>query len=545
MKSIIGPTVHLTGYLAGIFFVIYSYMGLSQLWVGIGGGSSHLFQFEIPLLLIFASLGYFAKIRSRTVKYLLPTVPLIILYLLFDLFYMFLGRSPRFSDLQNIHLISDYSPGMAVSFLLVVLLIPLSIIVLLFFARRGYSGRYFWNSLVLRGVLCMAFISCLASNVFQEGHGQHFSSTSWSQEKTIRENGRFSSFVFFGFQEKEYQKILATYQDDTTDVQNRLFPGPIVTPRNIHLIILESFIDPRLLPDVRYNESPLAQELKKYLLATAEGFSQVVSPVYGGGTTQAEFELLTGLAALAKLSSIEFNVMKGGVASSLLHRLASFNYNAIATVATGSKYYNSRQAYRSMGFREVRFLTETKDFVKVKGDDLIFDGDLLADNLVQVRKHLGKGRGPIFNYVLGMYGHFPYNRNLQRRPDVIEIVGKDETFKRVANQFYYRTKALAEYLQELSRIDPQSLVLVISDHLPPLLNEGAEYIKGNHANIALFLNGGVAEDISGRKYYQLPWLIWDHLTGKPIERNITDTDMETMYFKVLAESIGADAGIRE
>ncbi len=80
----------------------------------------------------------------------------------------------------------------------------------------------------------------------------------------------------------------------------------------------------------------------------------VTSPIYGGGTAQAEFELLTGIQALSKVNRIEFNVMQGRNISSFVKKLNQNNYKTIATIATGSGFFNSIQAYKSIGFDEPR-----------------------------------------------------------------------------------------------------------------------------------------------------------------------------------------------
>lgn len=65
-------------------------------------------------------------------------------------------------------------------------------------------------------------------------------------------------------------------------------------------------------------------------------FSLVTSPVYGGRTAEAEFELLTGIQALTKVDSIEFNVMMGSPASGFVKKLTDSDYQAVATIASSS-----------------------------------------------------------------------------------------------------------------------------------------------------------------------------------------------------------------
>jgi phosphoglycerol transferase MdoB-like AlkP superfamily enzyme len=81
----------------------------------------------------------------------------------------------------------------------------------------------------------------------------------------------------------------------------------------------------------------------------------------------------------------------------------------------------------------------------------------------------------MFNYLLGIYGHHPFYRNTKKRPDVIFEDSNNEQIHRISNQYYYRTKAIYEYVTELRKIDPNSIIIIVSDHLPPLDKGKGEY----------------------------------------------------------------------
>jgi hypothetical protein len=167
----------------------------------------------------------------------------------------------------------------------------------------------------------------------------------------------------------------------------------------------------------------------------------------------------------------------------------------------------------------------------------LFDGDLLQQNLKKVKQALTKNSGPILNYVLGMYGHFPFDRDELKRPDVIKVEHQDDRLRRISNQFYYRTKAIAKYLQALLAFDENAIIYITSDHLPSILDQKTTYRLNNKVNIALFINQGQTLDVSGKSMYQIPWVIWDLLTESENNRNLQDADMEKLYFRALSESL--------
>jgi phosphoglycerol transferase MdoB-like AlkP superfamily enzyme len=270
-------------------------------------------------------------------------------------------------------------------------------------------------------------------------------------------------------------------------------------------------------------------------------FSLVESPVYGGRTAQAEFELLTGIKALAKVDSIEFNVMMGDYASSFVQRLKKLNYRAVATIASSSVYFNEKRAYKSLGFNEVSFLAE-EDAFKDRGDHdhPIFDADVFQYNLKKIRSLLIDRKGPLFNYVVGLYGHIPYVKVDEHR-DVIITSRSESNINKISNQFYYRTKALADYLDEIRKIDPDSITVIVSDHIPPVLSKGSvEYKFDKKINIAIVRNSGKNFPVSGKKYFQIPWLIWSFLSKTNNDIHIDDQVMEEIYFKLLSETIHDD-----
>ena len=248
------------------------------------------------------------------------------------------------------------------------------------------------------------------SGSFNELYIKTFNYIDWSQERTIKSNGRVSSFIYYGMQERKNRARLKTFSkkilSKTINIHNELYPDyGQIDKRNIHFIVLESFLDPRLIEGATFNTSPLSDELLPFMLEGGN-FSLVTSPVYGGRTAGAEFELLTGIQALAKVNSIEFNVMMGNPASSFVKKLTDNDYQAVATIASSSGYFNSKQAYRSLGFKNVTFLKELDKFHDPEWMP-VFDGDLFQYNLNTIAKLIKNKKRHLFSYTLGMYGHFP------------------------------------------------------------------------------------------------------------------------------------------
>jgi phosphoglycerol transferase MdoB-like AlkP superfamily enzyme len=123
------------------------------------------------------------------------------------------------------------------------------------------------------------------------------------------------------------------------------------------------------------------------------------------------------------------------------------------------EYSGSRQSYLRLG--------------EIGDEEYLFDKPLFEQNLTFVRQHLQQHPGqPLFNYVLTIYGHTPHLLDAVQRPEHITLDSPypDDHLSRVVNQFYYRSEAIAAYLKQLMALDPQSLIVLVSDHVPPLRN---------------------------------------------------------------------------
>ena len=162
-------------------------------------------------------------------------------------------------------------------------------------------------------------------------------------------------------------------------------------------------------------------------------------------------------------------------------------------------------------------------------------------------------RQPFVNYILTMQGHYPYARDPEREPTAVsprQLQGVRPDVVNVANLFYHRTCALADFLTALQKIDPQSLVLAISDHLPPdIIDQDIGYPAGHFMNVAMLLDRFKPIDISQKKYYEIAHELWRRLSSqsdKPAPV-ISGSELEALYLSLHAESItpvGERAGRR-
>ena len=461
------------GYFGGIDEYTLTFPGswpIIEFSFSFGGFGLYLlsFRYELPyVLLFFAGLLYL--MRPGPGRVVVAAVPVVVLYLGMELYYTFLSSIVKVDDL---------------------LLLPEGLIVSPWWIQAGFwlgIGGWFlallWlfkrspRQLLLPAlILASALLPPLAavtvpSTFLRLADARGVNIVPWSDRWTVILMGRATSAMLFAAAKEKAMEELALLPNlDLASRNPDLLKETLGEPRNIHFIVLESFLDPEQFKGLKFLTPPAPPEFKEL----RRKMRVATSTVFGGGTAQAEFELLCGVPGLELYSSAEFNMLDGSRTPCLPTLLAEAGYRTIATQSYKPDFFNSEKAYKSLGFEEIHFPTAfagtRPTYLQHQDrDNYIFDGDLFRQNLEYVAKTMGEGR-PIFNYVLGTYGHLPHHTDLKRFPHRVEIVGVDRNSQTdmAINQFYYRAEALVGYVKALRKLDPRGLIVVTSDHLPPL-----------------------------------------------------------------------------
>ncbi|MGV1097960.1 LTA synthase family protein [Thiovibrio sp. JS02] len=488
-------------------------------------------RLEIPLLLYLYFFGNTIT-RKSPLQPVIVAVPIVLCYAVFDFYHLQLGRLPRLVEVTELPELLAVMPAWLKAMLIVFYGIPL--LVFLKALRRGALMPMTLGLLPFAG-LFFAIESC--PDAFMAA----FEKTQkeiiiYSDVMSAANNGRLSMTLYNEARRKSMLEKTAHYREnpfyllEVDEVVEKIRGQR--SRRNVHLIVLESFLDPELLLAAKFSRKPVHPEFEK-LFRHKGGFS--ISPVFGGGTAQAEFELLCGVPAMRELSGIEFNVFTGAKTSCLPNLLGEGGYHTMATNGFRPDFFNSTNAYEGIGFANAYYPSEYAPAREtyfsrgdVSGEDYMFDGDLLGQNLKYVSYWLKEHpHTPMFNYVLTMYGHTPNEINAAKRPEVVRVSGKapdDKHLRRSVNQYYYRTEAIASFVKDLVRIDPKSLIILVSDHLPPLENGPYTYRDFNYLgkkegylnlNRIFFVENGRSVEYNTIHHYEVPGIILDYVTRSP------------------------------
>ena len=511
--------------------------------------------FELPFLILIFSLIWFVQ-KPSNLRFFCSAYPVFWIYLVHDQFCININRVPEWQDLLILDELFVFLP------LWIIALIFLSFFVPLFFGLKKLDFKSV-NICFLIAFFCLALVFFKVPESTFNKIERFLRIASWSDFSNVSKKGRIFMSLF-RHNKSQIQKKSLKNAKDIEKTKHYLRPSFIanLNSRNIHLIVLESFINPKRFKKMNFNPEPIFEEFNSNF---GPFFGQSESVVFGGGTARAEFEILCGLPSLKLLGTEEFNLFNGNKVFCLPEILNLKGYETIVSYPHNPEIFNAAKAYKSLAFKKryysKDFQKDPKSFYyeKSSGDPYITDEDLFKKNLKLVQKQL-QNKKPFLNYIMTIYGHLPFDFNKEKRPEVISVSPKNQLLKNIANQHYYRTKALDNFLNNLIKLDPSSLILVISDHLPPIpggrkgykklgyfCKEDIKFEKCVLQNFFLLIDAGQKEKWINIRHFHLYEIILDKLSSGRFckikdcsykTKNINEEKYKESYLAIIKKANG-------
>lgn len=301
---------------------------------------------------------------------------------------------------------------------------------------------------------------------------------------------------------------------------------------DIIVILGETYWDPEKLDGVSFNKE-VAANLRQYQSGT------MISPAFGGGTANVEFEVLTGFSNFFfNQSIIPYNVYFKHTMPGIVSAFKENGYDAVALHPNIGDFYNRNNVYKYLGFDEFKDITSLDQPDAYKGNYL--SDDKLVDDIAD---ELKKKDAPAFILGITMQNHDPYTSNIKNygtdREIQVQSEKLDDSEKDVLANFaqgvYDEDKALGKLIEVAKKNDRPTLVFVFGDHLPRL---GVGLPGGNYDiyNKLGFTDDGT-NPRSDKKFYELPYVAWSSYKELPkLDTPITPNQ--------LAIEILKDSGIK-
>ena len=441
----------------------------------LGSLKHHLWP-ELPVLAYFYAL-FLMLLCKRPERYWSAALPSIVTYLAIGKYFIWLGSIPRISDLQALPELLGVLPWHQSVLVVGLLALPF----LLILARLRVCNWHGLALMILPPVLMTAASAFYPQQTWKVARLMSNGVTEWSDVKTVKRNGRIFTLFLFEIRRKAMLASLRKYRNNPEyleKMEKRIaILRAIPEKRNVHLIILESFIDPKLFTRVRYDHDPLHPNLRS-LLKGRGGLG--ATSIFGGGSARSYFAILCGVPSLKMHHSVEYNLFTGAATGCLPKLLQAAGYRTIHSETFKPDFFNAIVAARGLGFEESYFPREyakkRKTYLstgEIRAGWFMFDGKAYHQNLAFLQQIFQRSRRkPLLNYLVTTYGHAPFTRDARSRPMAIRILAprsaQNKKFNDYVNQIYYRSKALAHYVRELVKMDPDALIIMVGDHAPPL-----------------------------------------------------------------------------
>ncbi len=325
-----------------------------------------------------------------------------------------------------------------------------------------------------------------------------YSPTLWNVQQDAETNGALTTFLSLTRvkameDEPEYsqaamQQIKDRYAQAADEINAQRSQN--LTDNTVVMILSESFSDPNRVPDVHFGIDPMPN-IRALAQTTTSGL--MLSPGYGGGTANIEFQQMTGLN-MANFSDTLLSPYQQLVAT----RPKFYSFNQMWNEHCGDEYSTSCSIgyhpfkqffylrgvnYKKFGFSHLYTLDSDpkiahgEAYVGPNGTKTEVSDEEAYKNVVEeIRTNTEQNKPSQYIQLITMQNHAPYPdlygaknefHGVNETPDTVPERGIIATY---AKNVQRTDEATASFLNELDGIDKPITVVFYGDHLPGIYN---------------------------------------------------------------------------
>ena len=269
-----------------------------------------------------------------------------------------------------------------------------------------------------------------------------------------------------------------------------------------------------VMSESHWDATRLDQSIPKDITPTINKHqvSSVLSPSFGGGTANVEFEVLTSLNTFLNHNELAYTSKLDRPTYSLASYLNSIGYNSTAMHNNGKYFYNRSTVYHNLGFH--RFISienmislkERSKYINQAGwatDDLLYNS---------IREQLKNTDQPQFIYAISVENHPMYSDDRFGK-DHFKITkeGISDSTKQALNTYLTGMQRADEkfkgLIEDVKQLDRPTIIVFFGDHLPNLQQVYDEY--------GFFASTQEKAEKKDVKFFETPLAVWANF---PIER---------------------------
>ena len=353
----------------------------------------------------------------------------------------------------------------------------------------------------------------------------------WTQSAASLKNGFFLNFVMNtqylqvekpnGYKVAEVEEILKDYQGEANEKYADIIP-------NIIMIMNEAYADLSVVGEFETNIDYMSF-VNSLSENTVKG--NLFVSVFGGGTSNTEYEVLTGnsMAFLAN-GSIAYQqyISKEYETGCLVSALKAQNYSCYAMHPMRGSNWNRNNVYLSMGFEEFYDLESFGEDVTLVRNGFTSDLDTY-EKIIELYKN--KGNNPLFILDITVQNHGGYATQcgFEEPVEVLDMEGNYPETNEYLSLLKISDNAIAYLIDYFSQETEPTMIIMFGDHQPSIEEEFYEELYGKQL-----------EDLNLQelqKRYEVPFFIWTNY-------DIEETIIEAMSANYLAGTVLSYTGLK-
>lgn len=317
-----------------------------------------------------------------------------------------------------------------------------------------------------------------------------------------------------GFSSEKANEILLS-------AENNYLPNDYtnITPTNIILIMNESFSDLRHLGPIELSEDnlPFFNSLSENCI---KGITHV--SVYGGGTSNTEFEVFTGcsMGFLPDNYYAYQECIKPGM-SSLISMLNASEYTTISMHPASSRNWNRNTVYPYLGFSKSLWIDDFSH------PEIIHNGPSDLDTYKKIFElyECKKPDEKLFVFDLTMQNHGGYEEtNIDASISTLNACNTEES-SNFLSLMSISDDAFHKLINYFDQVDEPTLICMFGDHQP-------KFSDSSFVSSVLEINNDTDID-KQLNQYKTPFVIW---TNYDIPE-VSNVEISTNYLGVLVADI--------
>ncbi len=287
---------------------------------------------------------------------------------------------------------------------------------------------------------------------------------------------------------------------DVLDTKDQVKP-------NVIIIQSEAFWDVNKL-GVEFTENPISF-YEAWEKESTHG--KLYVPVVGGGTSNTEYEILTGMTL--KNYSDDWEMVFNSSIKSPQPSMASIfrlnGYQSIGFHPFEASYYRRNEVYPYLGFNQfiaLDDLGETPKYGSFTTDDYVTDYII---HLIETTEE------PLFNYAVTVQNHGPYGDARftpeERRVSLVTPMTDSSTYllNNYIQGLYYSDKSLERLINYLKTSDEPTLVVFFGDHLPMLGADFQIYRESGYIG-----NESMAQLQEDQRIMDVDYVMWSNYNNR-------------------------------